>query len=226
MAGIEEFLPKLGFPCRKLSSNKSNYSRKATGYRQACRENAITNAEIRRLHTVLGKGGYTHSPTQVQKREIDISSFTICKWPSVKFKLEIPRAELQRITTTLPLLRVRIIKSTPGAVARTGDRSLERNCPRAVGTELADKISTQLRANNSSFRLCSPPDHTPLDLGPSGYILFHPILPVLQATVQKRRWINKTKGMRNPDGVQFTATTFKVAAALFRPIILTVANSA
>ncbi|KLJ06456.1 hypothetical protein EMPG_10132 [Blastomyces silverae] len=74
------------------------------GIQSAVRASDECSQVLGELRMILAKGGYTPSPTLVQKEEIDISYFTKFKWPFVKSRLEVPRAELQRIKSDLTLL--------------------------------------------------------------------------------------------------------------------------
>lgn len=56
------------------------------------------------LKNVLGKSGW-HQPLKIDdKIEIDTSLFSTLRWPFLRTKLEVPRAELNRIKIDLMLL--------------------------------------------------------------------------------------------------------------------------
>ena len=59
---------------------------------------------IQDIRTVLCKGGWQSDPKDLDENEIDTSLFSILRWPFVKTKLEVPRAELHRIKLDLSLL--------------------------------------------------------------------------------------------------------------------------
>ncbi|KAL8778373.1 MAG: hypothetical protein Q9213_007442 [Squamulea squamosa] len=56
------------------------------------------------LKRVLCKGGWSQRSDGLEKDDIDTSLFSTMRWPFVKSKLEVPRAELMRIKMDLTLL--------------------------------------------------------------------------------------------------------------------------
>ncbi|OAT07805.1 hypothetical protein BDBG_03834 [Blastomyces gilchristii SLH14081] len=87
-----------------VETNPITNALSSEGIQSAVRASDECAQVLRELRTILAKGGYTPSHTLVQKEEIDISYFTKFKWPFIKFRLEVPRAELQRIKSELTLL--------------------------------------------------------------------------------------------------------------------------
>ncbi|ODH48985.1 hypothetical protein GX48_04918 [Paracoccidioides brasiliensis] len=87
-----------------VEKNRTTNFLSSEGIRSAIRASEECAQVIEELRGILGKSGCTHAPTVVEKEEIDISYFTKFKWPWVKFRLEAPRAELQRIKADLTLL--------------------------------------------------------------------------------------------------------------------------
>ena len=67
-----------------------------------CSEECKTILE--ELRKVLSKGGWHQWMRGEEKVEIDISLFSTLRWPFIKTKLEVPRAELERIKVDLMLL--------------------------------------------------------------------------------------------------------------------------
>lgn len=59
---------------------------------------------LNELRSVLGKSGWHQLGKRDDKVEIDTSLFSTLRWPFVKIKLEVPRAELERIKVDLMLL--------------------------------------------------------------------------------------------------------------------------
>lgn len=59
---------------------------------------------IEEVKTVIQKNKRQPKSKEFKKDEIDISLFSTLRWPFVKIRLEVPRAELQRIKIDLSLL--------------------------------------------------------------------------------------------------------------------------
>ena len=59
---------------------------------------------IKDVRNVLRKGGWQPKKPGLAKDDIDISLFSSLRWPFLKWSLEVPRAELQRIKIDLSLL--------------------------------------------------------------------------------------------------------------------------
>lgn len=74
------------------------------GIRSALRCSTECKKIIVDLQAVLAKGGWRQTSRALEKDEIDISLFSSLRWPFLKTKLEVPRAELQRIKIDLSLL--------------------------------------------------------------------------------------------------------------------------
>lgn len=62
-------------------------------------ENIITEVKA-----IIQKGGLHLKSDDLEKYEIDASLFSTLRWPFLKIKLEVPRAELQRVKIDLTLL--------------------------------------------------------------------------------------------------------------------------
>ncbi|OAX78553.1 hypothetical protein ACJ72_07139 [Emergomyces africanus] len=104
------------------------------GLQSAIRASDECGQVIGELRMILSKGGYTPSPTVVQKEEIDISYFTKFKWPFVKSRLEVPRAELQRIKTDLTLLFTSVM-----AISASTEADKKFYCAEIVNVEKTRK---------------------------------------------------------------------------------------
>ncbi|PGH06132.1 hypothetical protein GX51_02519 [Blastomyces parvus] len=106
------------------------------GIQSAVRASDECSQVLGELRTILAKGGCTPSPTLVQKEEIDISYFTKFKWPFVKFRLEVPRAELQRIKSDLTLLFTSVM-----AISASTEADKRFYCAEIVNVEKTRKWS-------------------------------------------------------------------------------------
>jgi hypothetical protein len=62
------------------------------------------NQVIEEVRQTLQKSGWVPKSQVVEKNEIDISLFSSFRWPFTRTKLDVPRAELQRIKIDLSLL--------------------------------------------------------------------------------------------------------------------------
>ena len=74
------------------------------GISSAVRSSTECHQIIKEVKTVLYKGGWQDYPTESDKDELDTSLFSKLRWPFAKIKLEVPRAELQRIKLDLLLM--------------------------------------------------------------------------------------------------------------------------
>ena len=74
------------------------------GINSAVRCSSECQVIISDFKSVLCKGGWRSYPGDSEKDEIDPSLFSTLRWPFAKIKLEVPRAELQRIKSNLSLL--------------------------------------------------------------------------------------------------------------------------
>ncbi|EEH36254.2 hypothetical protein PAAG_00577 [Paracoccidioides lutzii Pb01] len=116
------------------------------GIRSAIRASEECAQVIEELRGILGKSGCTHAPTVVEKEEIDISYFTEFKWPWVKFRLEAPRAELQRIKADLTLLFASVM-----AIGASNKTEKMYYYAEIVNTEKTRKWAAQ-KARNARLR--------------------------------------------------------------------------
>lgn len=74
------------------------------GISSAVRSSTECRQIIKELKNVLLKSGWQDYPKDSDKDELDTSLFSNLRWPFAKIKLEVPRAELQRIKLDLLLL--------------------------------------------------------------------------------------------------------------------------
>ena len=74
------------------------------GINSAARSSTECQQIIKDVKNVLCKGGWQEYPKESDKDELDTSLFSSLRWPFAKIKLEVPRAELQRIKLDLLLL--------------------------------------------------------------------------------------------------------------------------
>ncbi|KAL9607653.1 MAG: hypothetical protein Q9167_007457 [Letrouitia subvulpina] len=87
-----------------VEKNQTIYIFSDEGVRSALRCSIECKKIIVDLQAILAKGGWRQTSSALEKDEIDISLFSSLKWPFLKTKLEVPRAELQRIKVDLSLL--------------------------------------------------------------------------------------------------------------------------
>ncbi|PGH00006.1 hypothetical protein AJ80_09243 [Polytolypa hystricis UAMH7299] len=100
------------------------------GLQSALRASTECEQVIQEVRLILRKSGYNKPiPTDcvIDKDEIDISHFTRIKWPFVKPKLAVPRAELQRIKSDLILLFITVMARRAEAVYSSGYSSSEED---------------------------------------------------------------------------------------------------
>lgn len=74
------------------------------GVQSAIRCSEECKTILMELKRVLCKGGWSQRSTGLERDEIDTSLFSTMRWPFLKIKLEVPRAELMRIKIDLTLL--------------------------------------------------------------------------------------------------------------------------
>ncbi|KAL9045187.1 MAG: hypothetical protein Q9214_001739 [Letrouitia sp. 1 TL-2023] len=87
-----------------IEKNQTFYIFSDEGIRSALRCSTECEKIIVDLQAVIAKGGWRQTSSALEKDEIDISLFSSLRWPFLKTKLEVPRAELQRIKIDLSLL--------------------------------------------------------------------------------------------------------------------------
>ena len=87
-----------------VSQNPQTKAFSEEGISSAVRSSTECHQIIKEVKNVLYKGGWQDYPTESDKDELDTSLFSKLRWPLAKIKLEVPRAELQRIKLDLLLM--------------------------------------------------------------------------------------------------------------------------
>ena len=87
-----------------VERNQQSHIFNEEGINSAVRCSTECSKIIGDIKSVLCKRGWHQGSTPLDKDAIDISLFSSLRWPFVKTKLDVPRAELQRIKIDLSLL--------------------------------------------------------------------------------------------------------------------------
>lgn len=87
-----------------IKKNEDTKIFSAGGINSAIRCSDECEKIIEEVKTIIQKNKWQPKSKEFKKDEIDISLFSTLRWPFVKIKLEVPRAELQRIKIDLSLL--------------------------------------------------------------------------------------------------------------------------
>lgn len=87
-----------------VSQNSQTKVFNEEGINSAVRCSTECQQIIQDLRIVLCKGGWQDHPKESDKDVVDTSLFSTLRWPFIKIKLEVPRAELHRIKIDLSLL--------------------------------------------------------------------------------------------------------------------------
>ncbi|KAL9628305.1 MAG: hypothetical protein Q9204_005973, partial [Flavoplaca sp. TL-2023a] len=129
------------------------------GVRSAIRCSEECKTILIELKRVLCKSGWSQQSDGLERDDIDISLFSQMRWPFLKSKLKVPRAELMRIKVDLTLLftsamvieassateKAKYIKNIPG-LTRAKERATseaEQAKKRAVKRERGPRLSGQ-----------------------------------------------------------------------------------
>lgn len=87
-----------------VDQNSQTKAFSESGISSAVRSSTECQQIIKEVKNVLFKGGWQDYPEDSDKDALDTSLFSKLLWPFTKLKLEVPRAELQRIKLDLLLL--------------------------------------------------------------------------------------------------------------------------
>lgn len=87
-----------------VDKNGQTHTFSDEGVQSAVRCSEVCKTVLSELKSILSKGGWRQRTDGQVKDEIDTSIFSKMRWPFVKTKLEVPRAELSKIEIDLTLL--------------------------------------------------------------------------------------------------------------------------